>query len=663
MVFRRQDTQSPVRRIHMHPLIRKIFPYAAILLCLGSIAWAVSFRKLPRADFAFTNGDEVQTLDPSRATGSPEGRIINAVFEGLLRNLPTDAPPDKDGLVPMRPAPGVAESYQISEDGKVYTFKFRPDVKWSDGTPVTAHDFVWSWRRTLHPETASQYAYQLKNYLVNADKYNGSNIEIGDRVEVELFNRKEEFQPFPRGTILAGVLKEVVKSPEPQFSEGTLKKKQDKALEEWRKSWTYVVEIKAEAGGQVAWTSPGQVRRFSRSPKVVTSENELPEKCHHVLLHFDEVGVKAPDTAILVVTLKNRTPYFHELAAFYPLYPVNRACVEKYGTPNWTRPENIIGNGAFQVEFRRLRDRIRLVKNPHYWNANSVQLNVVDAMAVESETTALNLYLNGQVDWVAAAVPSFVVPELKQRKDYLNAPMLSAYFYRMNVTRPPLDNKLVRQALNLAIDKQKICERVTKAGQQPARSFVPPGLNGYRASQCGEFNPERAAELLEQAGYKGGQGLPKIPILYNNTDTHRDIAETIGQDWKAIGVDVEYRALEWGIFLATLHKMDYDVARSAWVGDYPDPNTFLDMFVTGGENNETGWSNKEYDRLIEAAAAEPDTQRRLDLLHDAEAILMEELPILPIYFYVSNNLVSPRVKGFSANIQDLHPLEILRLDP
>jgi oligopeptide transport system substrate-binding protein len=341
---------------------------------------------------------------------------------------------------------------------------------------------------------------------------------------------------------------------------------------------------------------------------------------------------------------------------------VNRECVEEHGSPRWTKPRNIVSNGPFLLSMRRIRDRIRLVKNPTYWNADNVALEVVDALPIKSETTSLNMYLKGQIDWTTT-VPTSIIPELQKRDDFYTAPMLTTYFYRLNTTRPPLDNPLVRQALNLATNKQEICEHVTKAGQQPARSFVPPGLTGFESAECGEYNVDRARELLREAGYPEGQGVPKFEILFNDSGAHKDIAQVIQRQWKNnLGIDVELRNLEWGVFLDSLQKKDYTVARSGWIGDYPDPNTFLDMFVTDGANNQTGWSNAEYDRLIHDSAAESDPVVRMQMLHDAERILMDEIPIIPIYFYVSISMVNPRVHGFAPNIQDIHPLTVIRVE-
>ena len=254
--------------------------------------------------------------------------------------------------------------------------------------------------------------------------------------------------------------------------------------------------------------------------------------------------------------------------------------------------------------------------------------------------------------------------QIKERDDFLSAPFLATYFYRLNVDKPPLDQVLVRQALNMAIDKELICTQIVSAGQQPARSFVPGQLQNHTGPQCGAYDVTRARQLLSEAGYPNGKGFPRIEILYNTSDSHRELAEFIQQQWKEnLGIEVGLRNLEWGTFLSTLKQTDYMVSRSGWIGDYPDPNTFLDMFVTDGPNNQTNWSNTEYDLLIKQAGEEQNVERRLEILNQAERILMDEMPIIPIYFYRSINMVQGRIEGFSANIQDIHPLHLLRIRP
>ena len=649
----------------MPHFLRRAFPYFALAIFVGALAWAVSFGTLPPADFTFDNGTEIETIDPSLATGQPEHRLINGLFEGLLRNMPEEGWETKYTLndnVPMTPQPGMAEIPHISDDGRVYTFKIRPTSVWSNGEPVTARDFWWSWRRTLHPETGSRYAYQLY-YVAGAQAYSEATVKEGNAVEVELADRPDRLQPFPRGTIVQGTLRQIHKPPEPEIAEGTSDERRSRILGDWRREWIFVVD---SAGGPRQFSKdPAKAARAiaSMSPPVAAAKVEA---CLHVLPDFENtVGIKAETPNTLVVTLNNRTPFFSDLVAFYPLYAVNPKCVEEHGSPNWTRPENIVTNGPYQLEFRRIRDRLRLVKSETYWDAARVKLNVIDALAVKGTTTSLNMYLNGQLDW-STQFPVSTIPTLKE--DYADqfrfGPELTTYFYRCNVTRPELSDKRVRRALAMAIDKQAICERITKAGEIPASALCPPGMTGYTPPPGAPFDPDAAKRLLAEAGHPGGRGLPTIEILYNTDENHRTIAESIQQMWRTyLGIRTELRSLEWGVYLDTTHKIDYDVCRAGWVADYSDPNTFLDMFVTGGENNQTGWSNARYDELIRLAASETDPKRRMELFVEAETILVDEQPIIPIYFRVSKNLVNPRVKGFFNNVQDDHPLKLLSVEP
>ena len=661
----------------MNRTIRNAFPYLAGGLLLAALAWAISFGTLPPADFTFDNNTEIQTVDPANATGQPEGRVIDGLFEGLLRARPdakTFAAAKTGDNVPLTPQPAAAESYSVSDDLLTYTFKMRPAAKWSDGSPVTADDFVFSWQRMLHPDTASQYAYQL-HYIQGAEAYNAANVKPGDRVEVELNDRVVPHQIFPRGTIVRGTLQEIIKSDEPADLAKKKDKEREKAEADWKESWIYVVDVaNVEPSPKLTASEAAEQRReltgtisvAAKPQKLAADLQETVLQTLKVLPDFQAtVKLTAPDPQTLVVGLNHPTPYFPELVAFYPLYPVQRKCVETYGVPRWTKPRNIVTNGPYRLSFRHIRDRMRLVKNENYWDAERVKLKTIDILAIKQETTAFNMFVNGQIDW-ATNVPSTIIPDVQKKmpQEFIAEPMLTVYFYRLNTAKPPLDNKLVRQALAHAVDRDQITKFVTKAGEMPAASFVPPGLRGYKSPVGPSFNPEKAKQLLAEAGYADGKGFPKLEILYNHQGSHQEIAEVVQQQWRQVlGIEAELRNLEWGVFLDSLHKQDYVVARSGWIGDYPDPNTFLDMFVTDGTNNQTGWSNASYDGLIKQAAEERDPEKRLALFLQAEEILLDEIPIIPFHFSVSKNLVRPGVKGFFRNIQDIHPLTFLSLDP
>ncbi len=429
---------------------RKLFPYLALAVCGGAVAWALTFSTLPPADFTFCNGTEIETIDPACVSGQPEGRIISAVFDAIYRTDP------KTG----EPMPGLCPTMDVTKDYQHFVFPIRKDARWTDGTPLTAYDFEWSLRRFLHPETPSKYSY-LMYFAVGARNFNGMKMKLGELVEVELADRPVPEWQYPSGTMVHGTLKgiEGLKAGEPATDKDGFVSTEKEAI--------FVVE-----------DADGKLHRFWRK----SGEDKPPQNttlAMHVLPDFEKtVKIKATDKHTLEITLNNPTPFFLKLMAFYTMCPVQRACVEKYGYPRWTKPENIVSSGPFKLELRRIRDRIRLKKNHDYWDAANTRLETVDALAVQSDATMLNLFLDNRADW-ATTVPSAVVQSLKGRDDFLVRPVLSTYFYRLNVTQPPLNDKRVRQALNMAIDKQEIVEYVTKMNQQTARAFVPPGVPGY----------------------------------------------------------------------------------------------------------------------------------------------------------------------------------------
>lgn len=593
-------------------MARRFIPFAMLALLLGATVWAVSFSRLPPADFVFVNETEIKSVDPAIVTGHPESRIIRELYECLVNWDPKT----------LQPAPGVAERWDVSEDLRTYTFHLRENALWSDGTPVTAEDFHWSYQRFLHPETAAVYAYQLY-YVQGAEKYTESQIKVGDPVEIELTEPVPGAPEFARGQVVYGRL---------------LEQREPASKDEKPR---YIVELSA-----------GRKEAFQQ-------EAEDARDFKWLLYDFREVGIRVIDRYTLELKLDHPTPYFLQLTGFHPLAPVNRKCVETYGYPGWTKPERIVTNGPYRLKERRIRDRIRLVKSETYWNRENVHFKVVDALAVESQVTALNLYETGQCDWIPKS-PNTIIPDLRGRSDFHSHPYLTTYFYRINTTRPPMNDPRVRQALNLALDKREIVDKVTRGGEAPATSFVPPGIKDYVPGTCAQRDVEEARRLLAEAGYPGGRGFPKFEILYNTLESHRAIAELIQFQWKvALNIDVSLANQEFSVFLAHVRQMQYDAARAAWIADYADPNTFLGMFVTGGENNQTGWSNTEYDALIEAAKSQPDPRKRFEIFRQAETILMTELPIIPMYYYMASELVRPDIRGFHPNGLNVHPIHAM----
>jgi oligopeptide transport system substrate-binding protein len=378
---------------------------------------------------------------------------------------------------------------------------------------------------------------------------------------------------------------------------------------------------------------------------------------------WESVGVSVKDDRTLVVTLERPCAYFLDLVAFETSFPVPLDLVAEHGD-RWVRAEFIVGNGPFKVTEWLPNQHITLVKNEHYWDAATVKLTKVTVLPNPDLEAVYKLFRTGKCDWMDD-VPIAKIDEAKQLPEYYVAPYLGSYFYRINVTKKPFDDPRVRKALALSIDRAQITKDLLKAGQVPATWFVP-AMHGYTPPKGLAYDRAEARKLLAEAGFPDGKGFPAgVELLYNTLEAHKVIAENVAQQWREnLGITVSLRNSEWKVYLNDVQHLQYGIARAAWIGDYVDPNTFLDMFVTGGGNNQTGWSNKRYDELIAAAGRELDPAKRAQVLVEAEKLLIEqEMPIIPIYIYVKKGLLSPKVCGFYENVRDQHPLQFVWMEP
>lgn len=384
---------------------------------------------------------------------------------------------------------------------------------------------------------------------------------------------------------------------------------------------------------------------------------------------FSEVGVKALDKYTLQVELNHPVPYFLELLDHHSMYPVHRATIEKFGAADqrgtrWTRPENFVGNGGFVIKEWQSNKVFSVKKNPLYWDSENIRLNEIHFYPIQQSTTEERMYRAGQLH-ITKTVPSAKLEQYHADNDAAlrSYPFMATYYYLLNTTKPPLNDVRIRKALAYSIDREQITSKVTKGGQVPAFHFTPPFENGYQATSNIPYDIEQAKTLLAEAGYPNGEGFPPITIMYNTMEDHQKIAVVIQQMWKrALNINVNIQNQDWKVFLATLRTGDYEVARSGWVGDYYDPNTFLDLFVTDGGNNKTGWSNPRYDELIALAANTVDEEQRLEYFQEAETLLVEEVPIIPIYTYATNSLVHPSVKNWHNNLMDYYSYKHVYLD-
>ena len=365
----------------------------------------------------------------------------------------------------------------------------------------------------------------------------------------------------------------------------------------------------------------------------------------------------------MALTLENPTSYFLELTAFPTLMPVREDIVEANGD-GWTlKPETYVSNGPFMLKEYNMKDSYVFVKNPEYYRKDEVKLDTLKFRMIEDEVSAYASVKNGEIS-MSEILPNSEIQKGQEEGTVQIYPYLGTYFYCINVgnntenlpedVQAALSNKKVRQALSLAIDRKTICEQVTKGGQIPAYSYVPEGIPGAEEGKdfTGEvkyWNPEKAdleqaKKLLEEAGYPNGEGLPTLELLYNTNEGNKLVAETIQQMWAKINVNVELYNEEWAVFQDSRKNGNYEIARHGWIGDYLDPMTFLDMWMSGLGNNDAKFSNEEYDNLIRSAKEETDIAKKYEYLRKAEDILMDEMPIIPIYYYTQIKAVSPRVK-------------------
>ncbi|MDG2060408.1 MAG: peptide ABC transporter substrate-binding protein [SAR86 cluster bacterium] len=496
------------------------------------------------------NGTEPQDLDPHIVTGVPEHNIIIALLEGLMIANPQGG----------APLPGVAESWDVSSDGKVYIFKIKDQALWSNGDEVTAADFVFSWKRILTPSLGAQYADMLY----------------------------------------------ILKNAEP-FNKGKIK-------------------------------------------------------------DFSQVGVRAVDAKTLRVELNNPTPYFLNLLTHYSSYPVHRPTIEKFGEidtrgSEWTREENFIGNGPFILKEWQLNKVLIVKKNTNYWNSNIVDLNEIHFFPIDDVSREDRMYRSGYLH-LAYSTPQEKIETYRTKyPDHLRIePYFGTYYYRVNTLKKPFNDPLVRKALSLAINRDDIVNKVMKGGQSIAFSFTPPDKKGYFPNTQLDFDPQLAKNLLREAGFSKGK-FPIVELLYNTSEGHQKVAQAIQQMWKLnLGIDVELVNVDWKVYLSRELSGDFTISRAGWIGDYPDPNSFLDMMVTGRGNNKTGWSNPEYDNLVKLAASAKSTNERFKLFREAESILVNELPVIPIYTYTRVYMLHPDVKGWYPNILDTHPYQFIRLE-
>jgi oligopeptide transport system substrate-binding protein len=488
------------------------------------------------------NGQEPQTLDPHLVEGLASAHILRDLFEGLTAESP-------EGRI----IPGAAIRWNISRDGKTYTFYLRRDALWSNGDPVTAEDFVYGLQRSADPATASKYAQVL--------------LPIENAAEV-----------------LSG---------------------------------------------------------------------DLPTS---------ELGVTAMDEFTLQIRMKGPTPYFLALLNHPSTYPVHRASVLEHG-PAFSRPGNLVSNGAYVLSDWVIRSRIELVKNPNFWDAQNVILEKVIYYPFEDRSTALKRFRAGKLQWTSE-VPSNQFKWLQKHypDELVISPWLGSYYFGFNLEREPfIANPELRMALVLALDRDLLTQKVTQFGELPSFTLVPPGIRDY-VSPLPEWaewtqaqREEEARRLYAEAGYSEENPL-KFEIRYTAGENNKKMALAASSLWKQVlGAQATLLNEENKVFLQNREqKILTQVFQSGWISDYADPYSFLNLFRSESGRNHYGYSNGLYDALLDEIAAERIPSRRRIMMSEAERLLLADVPFIPLYTYVTKRMVNPRLKGWQSNVMDHH---------
>ncbi|MBF0708641.1 peptide ABC transporter substrate-binding protein [Alkalihalobacillus hwajinpoensis] len=477
------------------------------------------------------NGSEPTSFDPPIGFDSVSWNALNNLMEGMTRL-------DKED----QPQPAAAKEWDLSEDGKTYTFHLREDAKWSNGEPVTAEDFEYAWKRLANPDTASPAAF-LAYFIEGAEAFN-----TGEGSE-------------------------------------------------------------------------------------------------------DDMMVKAVDETTLEVTLESPVAYFPSVISNPAFFPVHKATVEE--NPEWhTEADTYVSNGPFKLTKWEHDSKFEFSKNENYWDAANVKLDKVDWAMVDDTNTEYQMYKTGELH--TSDVPADLSEELFNDGQAQVEDQSGTYFYRFNLEMEPFQNENIRKAFAMAVDQQKIVEFVTKNEEKPANGFV---AYGFEDAAGGDFrevggdlvttDADQAKELLEKGMEEEGYDeLPAVTLTYNTSDDHKKIAETLQQMYKEVlGVDVDLANQEWNVFSDEQKQLNLQFSRSSFLADYADPINFLESFQSGHSMNRTGWSNEEYDSLIAQAKEETDEAKRFEYMHDAEALLFEEMPIFPIHFYNQVYLQNEDVTG------------------
>ncbi len=529
-------------------------------------------------------GSEPASIDPA-LNQSVDGSIyLVHAFEGLTKT-------DKNNAT----VAGIAQSWDISKDGLTYTFHLRTDAKWSDGKPVVAGDFVYAWQRDVNPKTASAYAYQLY-YIKNAQAINTQALDANGNPE----------------------------------------------------------KVKMDASGKPVTDAKGNYTPEASGKYISANADGTPT-------WLNDLGVKATDDHTLVVTLGAPCAYFLQIAGFPTLDPVRKDIVEANPTTWATNPSTYVSDGPYILKTWKHNSEMDFVENPYYYDKKDIVGAPLDFLLMDDTTSILAAFKNGQLD-ESDTYPTDELSSLVSSGQAKIYPYLGLYYYVFNDQIKPFNDVNVRKALTLSVDRNYIVNSIAKGGEIAAGAIVPPGIfdadgkTDFR-SNGGSFidtsasalssNIKAAQAALALAGYPGGKGFPTIELKYNTLDLHQKIAEYVQAQWEQnLGIHVDIVNEEFSVFINDRNTGNFQAARDGWIADYADPMTFLDLFTSTSGNNDAHYKNPTFDSLISDALNTGDQTKRMSDMHQGEKILMDNYACMPLYYYTSPDLVSPKLKGF-----------------
>ena len=584
--------------------------------------------------FRYVNGDEPESLDPVVGNGQPEARLYMALYEGLVEYNPKTLAPD----------PALAERWHINNDSSEFIFHLRQNARWSNGDPIDANDFVYSFRRALDKNTASRNAY-LAYYLRYAQAYNQQRVFVRDPQTGEFLIARDFDESLPAEPLSSGPIDPTKNEYLPDPNEST--PNHDTAFHQ---------QLHAPLRLTLPSDEKSRTKQIDADQKLkaaVAGKELVPVK-------GEDLGIEAIDKYTLRISLVQQAPFFLSLLAHQLFRIVPRKVVEQFGD-KWAQAEHIVTSGAFKVKEWVPYDRLVLERDPMYWDTANVRLEELHFFPMTDQSSVMNLYKVGELDAVYNhAVPNPWLHVLKSKKDYMDKGEAAIDYLIINTTKRPLDNPKVRRAFNLSIDKEAYAawRRIVK----PLTAFTPVGMfPGYPQPKGAAFNPSEGRRLLGEAGYPvvqnadGTFSCPSFPVdqvefIYNSQSSNKAVVEWMQAQWKQnLGVTVGLRNMEWKTFLEAKEKLEFKgFLRGAWGADYMDPFTFLSLFYTAGESG-TGWEDPKYVAMLDKANRNPDHHERYKLLAEAEAYMLEQQPIIPIDSPSVNWLKKPYVKGMYPN--------------